>query len=157
MTLSDKAEAIYQAYPRKAARLDAIKAILMALRQVPYETLVERVKAFAKATEGADKQYIPYPASWIRAGRWDDDPEEWSRMGRKGPQQPRGEVFPARETVWSLTKRKEALEADMARLAYRSRHESPLGNVWENEADKQEYIRLKKQVAEINQQIAGIP
>jgi hypothetical protein len=157
MTLSDKAEAIYQAYPRKAARLDAIKAILMALRQVPYETLVERVKAFAKATEGADKQYIPYPASWIRAGRWDDDPEEWSRMGRKGPQQPRGEVFPARETVWSLTKRKEALEASMSALAFKSRHEGPMGAEWSSMTDRAKYIELREAVKKINQQIAGIP
>jgi hypothetical protein len=102
MTNTEKAEAVYDAYPRKAARLDAIKAILMAFRQVAYETLLERVKAFAKATEGADKQYIPYPASWIRAGRWDDDPEEWSRMGRKGLQQPRQGVFTPGESIWTL-------------------------------------------------------
>jgi hypothetical protein len=103
-------------------------------------------------------------ANGLKLSKWRSALQVWKRNIRQsGPQSlqdARHGVFPpreARETVWSLTKRKEALEADMARLAYRSRHESPLGNVWENEADKQEYIRLKKQVAEINQQIAGIP
>jgi hypothetical protein len=135
---------------------------------------IEEAKEYAKEIGVSDLEaekfwYYFDSQDWKRANglklsKWRSALQVWKRNirhdGRQTLQDARGGVFPpreARETVWSLTKRKEALEADMARLAYRSRHESPLGNVWEKEADKQEYIRLKKQVAEINQQIAGIP
>jgi hypothetical protein len=90
---------------------------------------------------------------------WQAAVRTWHRRwkARQGPQQPRGDVFPARETVWSLTKRKEALEASMAALAFKSRHEGALGPVWANAQDRSRYIELREAVKKINQQIAGIP
>jgi hypothetical protein len=74
---ADAAE-IYQLYPRKEARADAIRAIEKALRKVPSEVLKEAVEAFAKAQEGKQAKFIPHPASWFNAERWTDDRGAWS-------------------------------------------------------------------------------
>jgi hypothetical protein len=91
---------------------------------------------------------------------WKAAMRNWHRRwkARQSLQDARHGVFatkPTGESVWALTERRKALEADMARLAYRSRHESPLGNVWKNETDRQEYLRLKREVEELNRRIAG--
>jgi len=39
--------------------------------------LLEITKQYAKATERQDRQYIPYPASWLNGERYLDDPKEW--------------------------------------------------------------------------------
>jgi len=74
---ADAAE-IYQLYPRKEARADAIRAIEIALRKVPSEVLKEAVEAFAKSQEGKQEKFIPHPASWFNAERWTDDRGAWS-------------------------------------------------------------------------------
>jgi hypothetical protein len=65
----------YRIYPRKVARLDAEKAWkqMMARGYEPSE-VIAGAEAFAKQCrkEGKEQQYIPYPASWLRAGRWMD-------------------------------------------------------------------------------------
>ncbi len=85
LAISAQAEAIYQAYPRHTGRGDAIKKISAALKTVSYEHLLERVTAFAAAVSEwpeADRQYIPYPATWINRRQWEDDPSEWERKGK---------------------------------------------------------------------------
>jgi hypothetical protein len=85
---SISAEDIYAAYPRKVGKQAAIKAI----NKVPSkwrdggfamrEYLLERTKAYAAAVAhwpAADKQFIPFPATWFNRGSYDDDPKEWSR------------------------------------------------------------------------------
>ena len=73
-------EAIYQAYPKHVQKQAAIKAISKAIKSGRGGSfLLERVQAYAKATTGQDRQFIPYPASWFNAGSYDDDPSEWIR------------------------------------------------------------------------------
>jgi hypothetical protein len=87
------AEDIYAAYPRKVGRGAAIKAIQKAAKLIapkpssmtrfsPYEVLLERTQAFAKATASwpeADRHFICHPATWFNRGSYDDDPKEWER------------------------------------------------------------------------------
>jgi hypothetical protein len=77
---------IYAAYPRKVAKAEAIKAINVAIKALkakhadPAAHLLERVTAYADAvaTWPADRrQFIPHPATWIRQGRYEDDPAQW--------------------------------------------------------------------------------
>jgi len=64
----------YDLYPRKMARKDAEKAWRSmttdeqgkALEALPNHLKYWKVKETAK-------DYIPYPASWLRAGRYDDE------------------------------------------------------------------------------------
>jgi hypothetical protein len=64
----------YDLYPRKMARKDAEKAWrsmtadeqLKAIEALPQHLKYWKIKETAK-------DYIPYPASWLRAGRYDDE------------------------------------------------------------------------------------
>lgn len=63
-------------YPKKVKKLDATKAYKAALKAgaTPEDLLqgLRRQKAAWKATN-INPQYIPYPASWLRAGSWEDE------------------------------------------------------------------------------------
>ena len=69
----------WAAYPRRVARLDALKA----WHQLnPSSALVDEMLA-TLAWQSAQpswlrdgRQFVPYPASWIRAGRWMDEPDQ---------------------------------------------------------------------------------
>ena len=64
----------YALYPRKMARKDAEKAwkaMTAAEQEKALEALPNHLK-YWKVKETA-KDYIPYPASWLRAGRYDDE------------------------------------------------------------------------------------
>jgi hypothetical protein len=68
-------EQFYQAYPRKKAPKDAEKA----WRQVHGDEHLEAILA-ALSWQGPEMLklepcYRPYPASWLRAGRWMDEPD----------------------------------------------------------------------------------
>lgn len=87
-------EAIYQAYPRKVGKKDALKAIANAIKtldqekatrsQSPAATILEATKAYATAVATwplKDRAYIPFPATWMNRGSYLDDPKEWARAG----------------------------------------------------------------------------
>ena len=78
-------EEIYQAYPKNVAPKPAKKAISEALKKVNADYLLAAVKEFATAKEGADKQYLPNPATWFNAECWNDDRETW-KCNRGSPQ-----------------------------------------------------------------------
>jgi len=69
----------YAVYPRKKSRADAERAfskIFPSLVALP--ALMEKTRSFAASWEGkpeAERKYIPYPASWLNAGSYDDEPE----------------------------------------------------------------------------------
>ena len=78
MNVEEQSVALYKAYPRKVARGAAIRAIKRALRKEGFEVLMEAVTEYAKAREGQDRQFTPYPATWFNQERWEDDREEWT-------------------------------------------------------------------------------
>jgi hypothetical protein len=64
----------YNLYPRKMAKKDAEKAwraLTLDEQTKALETLPNHLK-YWKIKETL-KDYIPYPASWLRAGRYDDE------------------------------------------------------------------------------------
>ncbi|WP_154073553.1 hypothetical protein [Bradyrhizobium erythrophlei] len=70
----------YAIYPRKKAPQAAKKAFAKALASglIALPVLMERTRAFAAtwANEPKDRRkFIPYPASWLNAGGYDDEPE----------------------------------------------------------------------------------
>ena len=71
------ADEIYSAYPRKAGRARAIRAIQSAVNHngVDPVHLLERVKAYSRmvVAKVEDKRFVPHPASWINGWRWEDD------------------------------------------------------------------------------------
>lgn len=70
-------QAFYATYPRQRERKDACKAWHQALKSgADPEHIIAAAQRFQQAREGQDKQFTPYPASWLRAGAYDDDPAE---------------------------------------------------------------------------------
>lgn len=72
--LDEQAMEIYEAYPRKAARPDAIKAIKKALKSVGYTYLYTQTQKYATAVKESQKElsYIPYPATWFNREEYND-------------------------------------------------------------------------------------
>jgi hypothetical protein len=67
-------DVFYGLYPRKMARKDAEKAwksMTTDEQEKALEALPQHLK-YWKIKETA-KDFIPYPASWLRAGRYDDE------------------------------------------------------------------------------------
>jgi hypothetical protein len=59
-------------YPRKVAKLDAMKAWQQTEKvRPPIEELVAAIERQCRAWQ--DKQFIPYPATWLRRGQWADE------------------------------------------------------------------------------------
>ena len=62
----------YAAYPRHIARAAAAAAYRRAVKSVAPETLLAAAKRYAK--DCTDPQYTKYPATWLNAGCWADEP-----------------------------------------------------------------------------------
>lgn len=69
---SEHFAAFYAAYPRKTKRPDAAKA----WRQVDAESQLEAIAAGLSRWREVwtDPQFVPYPATWLRARQWNDEP-----------------------------------------------------------------------------------
>lgn len=75
-------EDIYSAYPLKVGKQAAIKAIKKALKDTHMkpQALLDATQAFAAAVAQwpeAEKKFIPHPATFFNAGRYDDDQSAW--------------------------------------------------------------------------------
>lgn len=67
----------YEAYPRKRERKKAAHAYRSALKAgAQPERLVQAAKTYALACRGKKIEYVKYPASWLNAGAYDDEPEQ---------------------------------------------------------------------------------
>jgi hypothetical protein len=64
----------YSSYPKKISKGDAWKAWKQVSKQLPQIDELLAILEKHKAQEGwKNHQYIPYPASWLRGLRWQDD------------------------------------------------------------------------------------
>lgn len=68
-------EEIYQAYPRKVSRPEAMMAIHRAIKKHGFEHVLKRTKEFAEAwgTSGKPLAFVPYPATFFNQERYQDD------------------------------------------------------------------------------------
>lgn len=83
---------IYEAYPRKVGRGQALKAIGKAVSRLAdrpdaAEWLLGRVKTYAVAVAGQNAAYIPHPATWFNGERYFDDEADWSSWRLAGQKQ----------------------------------------------------------------------
>lgn len=85
------ADTIYDAYPKKVSKPDAIKAIRKALAGPPLgvdtetwpQRLLQLTRDYAVAVRGQDRSFIPFPATWFNGQRYNDDPSTWKNGGCK--------------------------------------------------------------------------
>ena len=69
-------DTFWKAYPKKVAKGDARKAWSQTEAIRPdFATLLAAIEAQAKSDQWRknDGQFIPYPATWLRQERWDDE------------------------------------------------------------------------------------
>lgn len=75
--IDDLFREFYAFYPRHKAPKDARKAFPAALKEATFEQIMDGVDAYKAECERrhtpSDK--IAYPATWLRAGRWADEPD----------------------------------------------------------------------------------
>lgn len=84
-----KAEFIYQSYPRKVSKQDALKKIKSAIKEHGFEFIKERALAFAEAwKDETDLTYCPYPATWFNKKRFMEEPSTWRSGASSGVQEP---------------------------------------------------------------------
>ena len=67
----------YAIYPRKKAKGDALKAYRAARKEIGHLELMEKTRKFVRYVEQSqqEQKYVPYPATWLRASRWEDELE----------------------------------------------------------------------------------
>jgi hypothetical protein len=98
--LAELANSIYTLYPRKVGRDDALKSIIRAIRKIAVggasdrhgdfsgniqgaaEWLRNRVILYGQSPQGSqtNKTVVPYPATWMNKGRYEDDEQEWEHI-----------------------------------------------------------------------------
>lgn len=71
-------EIFWSAYPRKKNKETAKKAFEKAIKKTDLETILRGIEAQKKSRQWqeADGQFVPYPATWLNAGAWDDEVTE---------------------------------------------------------------------------------
>lgn len=65
----------YADYPKKVAKPEAKKAFIKARKTVDLETLLHGLSKYKAVVSGKERQFIANPATWLNAGRWEDDYE----------------------------------------------------------------------------------
>jgi len=92
----EELESVYQEYPRKIGKPEALKAITKALQKIEIEDLRAKVRNYAQSRAGQDQQFTPYPATWFNQERWNDEIEAVSTnsvRGGRSAQQPMGMTY----------------------------------------------------------------
>lgn len=71
---TDGFDAFWKDYPRKVGKEAAKKAFGRALKQTDLNTIMEGVVSLRMEVAGKDPKFTPHAATWLNAGRWDDEP-----------------------------------------------------------------------------------
>lgn len=75
MTQEEAFNAFWELYPRKVSKLDAVKAWKQMTREYSPDEIIAGLRCNLPALESREKQFIPHPSTWLRAGKWMDEPE----------------------------------------------------------------------------------
>jgi hypothetical protein len=70
----DKFVQFWNVYPRKNGKQDAIKAFDKAVKTFGFDVVLAGAIRFAHDPNLPSKEFIPYPATWLNRGSWDDEP-----------------------------------------------------------------------------------
>lgn len=67
-------EKFWEHYPRKVGKIAALKMFAKASEETPTEWIIEGARRFASDPNLPPVQFIPYPATWLGRGSWEDGP-----------------------------------------------------------------------------------
>lgn len=68
-------DAWWDRYPRKRGKAAALKSYKRAAKTAGYDALDAGLTASLHMWRGKDPEYLPYPATWLNQGRWEDQPD----------------------------------------------------------------------------------
>ena len=72
---SEAFDTFWQHYPRKVGKDDARKAFTIAAKKTDPALIIAGASRYATDPNlPTDKQFIPHPGKWLRAGQWEDEP-----------------------------------------------------------------------------------
>lgn len=63
----------YSDYPRKRGKEAARKAFAKARKRASMDELTGGLEKFIHANRHKEQDFLPYPATWLNAGQWEDD------------------------------------------------------------------------------------
>lgn len=72
-TPSMEFDTFWAQYPRKIGKEAARRAFAKAMKKTTAEKIAAGVEALRIQVAGKDQQFTPHPATWLNAGRWDDE------------------------------------------------------------------------------------
>lgn len=75
---------IYNAYPLKVGKPNALKAITKAMEKHSPQSLLSLTQQYSSA-RGADLEFVPHPATWFNQERFADDPTTWAPKNKQCP------------------------------------------------------------------------
>ena len=78
-------EQFWSAYPRKKEKLAAERAYSKALKMSSPEAILAGLEAYKREIRGTAPKYVKYPASWLNAGCWMDEPSSTKTTGAISP------------------------------------------------------------------------
>lgn len=117
----------YNVYPRKREPIAARKAFVKALEHATPETIVAGAERLASDPNLPPKQFIPYPATWLNSGGWDDEPyEERILTAEEKKQQERDELAARRAREQALREEQHAREKAEREAFEREKAENPV-------------------------------
>ena len=131
---------VYDAYPRKLARGDALKAIEKALKKMEFEKLLAVTQAYAAAMQGEDFKFVSYPASWFNAEHYFDDPAMWKCK----PGENNGTA-----TVFEMKTVLEAKEKAVQTLKNQHATETALGMEWDSDESMLAHKKLRIEIKQL--------
>lgn len=70
---STEFDSFWRDYPRKIGKEAARKAFAKALKLTDFATIMEGVVSLRMEVAGKDQKFTPHAATWLNAGRWDDE------------------------------------------------------------------------------------
>jgi hypothetical protein len=70
---STEFDTFWKDYPRKIGKEAARKAFAKALRLTDFAKIMEGVVTLRMEVAGKDPKFTPHAATWLNAGRWDDE------------------------------------------------------------------------------------
>lgn len=72
-------------YPRKVGKIAGRKAFDKAMKLTTLEQILSGIELLKRETAGKELEFIPHPASWLNAGRWDDEPSTAAKPAASSP------------------------------------------------------------------------
>lgn len=78
-------DTFWAAYPRKVGKIAGRTAFDKAIKLTTLEQILEGIKLLKIETAGKDIDFTPHPASWLNAGRWDDEPSTQPKPASSSP------------------------------------------------------------------------